>query len=66
MAASVNNEPEVGKLQLSKQDLRLSVAMCTEFVNLSVKLTGKIDFAATAMRAYVTNGMVSENNLGLR
>jgi hypothetical protein len=37
--------------------------MCTEFVNLSAKLTGKIDPAATAMLAYVRDEIVSENNV---
>ena len=45
MAAQVNKKsgPETEKSQLSKQDVRLLLIMCTELVNLSAKLTGKID-----------------------
>ena len=54
MAARMNKKPDsdTDKSQLSKQDLRLMLIMCTELVNLCAKLTGKIDPAATAMLAY--------------
>jgi hypothetical protein len=68
MAARVNNksESETDKSQLSKQDLRLMLVMCTELVNLCAKLTGRIDPAAAAMLAYVRDDIVSENNLELQ
>ena len=64
MAARVNKklEAETDKSQLSKQDLRLMLIMCTELVNLCAKLTGKIDPAAAAMLAYVRDDMASESN----
>jgi hypothetical protein len=52
-------DPE--KSQLSKQDVRLLLVMCTELVNLCARLTGKIDPAAAAMLAYVRDDIVSEN-----
>jgi hypothetical protein len=68
MTARVNKKSEsvADKSQLSKQDLRLVLIMCTEFVNLCAKLTGKIDPAAAAMLAYVRNDIVSESNLELQ
>jgi hypothetical protein len=68
MAARVNkkSESETDKSQLSKQDLRLMLVMCTELVNLCAKLTGRIDPAAAAMLAYVRDDIVSENNLELQ
>ena len=68
MAARMNKKPDsdTDKSQLSKQDLRLMLIMCTELVNLCAKLTGKIDPAATAMLAYVRDDIVSENNLELQ
>jgi hypothetical protein len=68
MAARVNkkSESDADKSQLSKQDLRLLLVMCTELVNLCAKLTGKIDPAAAAMLAYVRDDIVSENNLELQ
>ena len=68
MAARVNkkSESETDKSQLSKQDLRLMLVMCTELVNLCAKLTGKIDPAAAAMLAYVRDDIASENNLELQ
>jgi hypothetical protein len=68
MAARVNNksESETDKSQLSKQDLRLMLVMCTELVNLCAKLTGRIDPAAAAMLAYVRDDIASENNLELQ
>jgi len=51
--------------QLSKQDMRLLLVMCTELVNLCAKLTGKIDPAAAAMLAYVRDDIVSESKLEL-
>jgi hypothetical protein len=68
MAARVNkkSESETDKSQLSKQDLRLLLVMCTELVNLCSKLTGKIDPAAAAMLAYVRDDIASENKLELQ
>ena len=68
MAARVNNksESETDKSQLSKQDLRLMLVMCTELVNLCAKVTGRIDPAAAAMLAYVRDDIASENNLELQ
>jgi hypothetical protein len=54
-------ELEKSKSQLSKQDLRLTLVMCTELVNLCAKLTGKIDPAAAAMLAYVRDDIASES-----
>jgi hypothetical protein len=53
------SDPE--KSQLSKQDARLLLVICTELVNLCARLTGKIDPAAAAMLAYVRDDIVSEN-----
>ena len=68
MAARVNkkSESDTDKSQLSKQDLRLMLVMCTELVNLCAKLTGRIDPAAAAMLAYVRDDIASENNLELQ
>jgi hypothetical protein len=68
MAARVNkkSDSETDKSQLSKQDLRLMLVMCTELVNLCAKLTGKIDPAAAAMLAYVRDDIASKNNLELQ
>ena len=68
MAARVNkkSDSDAEKSQLSQQDLRLMLVMCTELVNLCAKLTGKIDPAAAAMLAYVRDDIVSENNLELQ
>ena len=68
MAARMNkkSDSDTDKSQLSKQDLRLMLVMCTELVNLCAKLTGKIDPAAAAMLTYVRDDIVSENNLGLQ
>jgi hypothetical protein len=68
MAARVNkkSESDTDKSQLSKQDLRLMLVMCTELVNLCAKLTGRIDPAAAAMLAYVRDDIASENNLNLQ
>ena len=65
MVARVNkkSESDQDKSQLSKQDLRLMLVMCTELVNLCAKLTGKIDPAAAAMLTYVRDDIASENNL---
>ena len=62
MAASASKKSETlaEKSQLSKQDIRLLLMMCTELVNLCVKLTGKIDPAAAAMLAYVRDDIQSE------
>jgi hypothetical protein len=68
MAARMNkkSDSDTDKSQLSKQDLRLMLVMCTELVNLCAKLTGKIDPAAAAMLAYVRDDIASENNLELQ
>jgi hypothetical protein len=68
MAARMNkkSDSETDRSQLSKQDLRLMLVMCTELVNLCAKLTGKIDPAAAAMLAYVRDDIASENNLELQ
>jgi hypothetical protein len=68
MAARMDKKPDsdTDKSQLSKQDLRLMLVMCTELVNLCAKLTGKIDPAAAAMLAYVRDDIASENNLELQ
>jgi hypothetical protein len=68
MAAHMNkkSDSDRGKSQLSNQDLRLMLVMCTELVNLCAKLTGKIDPAAAAMLAYVRDDIASENNLKLQ
>ena len=68
MAARVNKKSnsDTDKSQLSKQDLRLMLVMCTELVNLCAKLTGRIDPAAAAMLAYVRDDIASENNLELQ
>jgi hypothetical protein len=63
MAAQVNDKSDThtDKSQLSKQDIRLMLVLCTEFVNLCARLTGKIDPAAGAMLAYVRDDIVAEN-----
>jgi hypothetical protein len=57
---------EVEKSQLSKQDIRLLLVMCTELINLCAKLTGRIDPAAAAMLAYVRDDIVAESKLDLQ
>lgn len=54
------------KSKLSKQDIRLLLVMCTEFVNLCAKLTGEIDPAAAAMLTYVRDDILSESKLELQ
>ena len=68
MAARVNkkSDSDADKSQLSQQDLRLMLVMCTELVNLCAKLTRKIDPAAAAMLTYVRDDIVAENNLELQ
>ena len=68
MAARMNkkSDSDTDKSQLSKQDLRLMLVMCTELVNLCAKLTGRIDPAAAAMLAYVRDDIASESNLELQ
>ena len=63
MAARVDKKSETGaeKSQLSKQDIRLLLVMCTELVNLCAKLTGRIDPTAAAMLGYVRDDIQSEN-----
>ena len=62
MASRASKEAEISaeKSQLSKQDIRLLLIVCTELVNLCAKLTGKIDPAAAAMLTYVRDDIVSE------
>jgi hypothetical protein len=66
MVANVNKKSgqRAEESKLSKQDVRLLLVMCTDLVNLCVKLTGKIDPAAAAMLAYVREDIVSENKNG--
>jgi hypothetical protein len=61
MVAQVNNKSatDTEKSQLSKQDVRLLIIMCTDLVNLCAKLTGKIDPAAAALLAYVRDDIVA-------
>jgi hypothetical protein len=61
MVAQVSNKSatDTEKSQLSKQDVRLLIIMCTDLVNLCAKLTGKIDPAAAAMLAYVRDDIVA-------
>jgi hypothetical protein len=61
MVAQVNNKSatDTEKSQLSKQDVRLLIIMCTDLVNLCAKLTGKIDPAAAAMLTYVRDDIVA-------
>jgi hypothetical protein len=63
MAARVSNKSDTGteKSQLSKQDTRILLVLCTELVNLCARLTGKIDPAAGAMLAYVRDDIATEN-----
>ena len=63
MAARVSNKSDTDteKSQLSKQDTRILLVLCTELVNLCARLTGKIDPAAGAMLAYVRDDIVAEN-----
>jgi hypothetical protein len=63
MAAQVSNKSVSGTNQshLSKQEIRLMLVMCTELVNLCVRLTGRIDPAAAAMLAYVRDDIIFEN-----
>jgi len=58
-------EIEAEKSQLSKQDIRLLLVVCTELVNLCAKITGKIDPAAAAMLAHVRDDIQSENETKL-
>jgi hypothetical protein len=68
MATSVSKKSEtiVEKSQLSKQDIRLLLIMCTDLVSLCAKLTGNIDPAAAAMLAYVRDDIQSENESELQ
>jgi hypothetical protein len=68
MAAVVSKKSghEIEKSQLSKQDMRLLIVMCTDLVNLCAKITGRIDPAAAAMLAYVRDDMVAESELEQR
>ena len=56
---------EAEKSQLSKQDVRLLLIVCTDLINLCAKLTGKIDPAAAAMLTYVRDDIQSENETKL-
>jgi hypothetical protein len=63
MAISIGTQREENpeKSRISDQDLRSLLIVCTEFVNLCAKLTGKIDPAATTMLANVMDVLVSGN-----
>jgi hypothetical protein len=63
MAAQMNkkSDSDTETSQLSKQDVRLMLVLCTELVNLCARLTGQIDPAAGAMLAYVRDDIVAEN-----
>jgi hypothetical protein len=63
MAARVNEKvgSDTEDSKLSKQDTHRLLVMCTDLVNLCVRLTGKIDPAAAAMLAYVRDDIVFEN-----
>jgi hypothetical protein len=58
---SKKSDSDTEKSQLSKQDVRLMLVLCTELVNLCARLTGRIDPAAGAMLAYVRDDIVAEN-----
>ena len=62
----MNSINDTEKSQLSKQDLRLLLVMCTEIVSLCAKLTGRIDPAAVEMLAYVRDDIVHENKSELQ
>jgi hypothetical protein len=68
MMSMVNKKlaSDADKSQLSKQDVRLLLVMCTELVNLCAKLTGTIDPAAAAMLAYVRDDIISHSKLELQ
>ena len=57
---------ETEKSNLSKQDVRLLLIMCTDLVNLCAKLTGRIDPAAAAMLAYVRDDILTESKIELQ
>jgi hypothetical protein len=63
MAALVNkkSDTDTETSQLSKQDVRLMLVLCTELVNLCAKLTTRIDPAAAAMLAYVRDDIDAGN-----
>jgi hypothetical protein len=67
MAPRLRLKPEIDgvKSQLSNQDIRLMLVMCTELVNLCARLTGKIDPAAAAMLAYVRDDIILESKVEL-
>jgi hypothetical protein len=67
MASRWRLKPEIDgvKSQLSNQDIRLMLVMCTELVNLCARLTGKIDPAAAAMLAYVRDDIILESKVEL-
>ena len=62
MAAQVSNKSDTDteKSQLSKQDIRLMLVLCTELVNLCARFTRKIDPAAGAMLTYVRDDIAAE------
>jgi hypothetical protein len=65
MAALVSKKSDTDtdteQSQLSKQDIRLMLVMCTELVNLCAKLTRRIDPAAAAMLAYIRDDIDAGN-----
>jgi hypothetical protein len=68
MVALVNNNlgQDVKKSQLSKQDMRVILAICAELVDLCARLTGKIDPTSAAMLSYVRDEIVSESEVELQ
>jgi hypothetical protein len=52
ISRSSNKEIKPEKSRLSEQDVRSLLIVCTEFINLCARLTGKIDPAATEMLAH--------------
>lgn len=55
------SDADTEKSQLSKQDIRPMLVVCTELVTLCARLTGRIDPAAAAMLTYVRDDIVAEN-----
>ena len=68
MAAFANKKlsEDQERSQLSKQDIRPLLVVCTELINVCAKLTGKIDPAVGAMLAYIRDDIQSENQSELR
>lgn len=56
-------ETEIEKSNLSEQDMRRLLIVCTELVNFCANVTGNIDPAAVAMLAYVGDDILSESKI---